>query len=68
MESTASTIAGVSFSARVPLSFVDKDVLATDSSSSRSTSFSSLKLSRNYRSRLLVRYRYRDIKDIKTIP
>lgn len=52
MESTASTTAGVSFSARVPLSFVDKDVLATESNSSRLTSFSSLKLSRNCRSRL----------------
>lgn len=60
MESTASTRAGVSFSARAPLSFVDKDVLATDSSSSRSTSFSSLKLSRNCRSRLLARYHSND--------
>lgn len=64
MESTASTIAGVSFSARVPFSFVDKDVLATDSSSSRSTSFSSLKLSRNCRSRLLARSCYNDMKPI----
>lgn len=49
MESTASTMAGVSFSARVALSFVDNDVRATESKSSRSTSFSSLKESRNYR-------------------
>lgn len=64
MESTASTIAGVSFSARVPFSFVDRDVLATDSNSSRSTSFSNLKLSRNCRRRLLDRYRYLAIKTI----
>lgn len=64
MESTASTIAGVSFSARAPLSFVDKDVLATDSSSSRSTSFSSLKLSRNCRRRLLARSCYKHINPI----
>lgn len=47
MARTASTIAGVSFSASVALSFVDKDVRATESRSSRSTSFSSLKESRN---------------------
>lgn len=48
MESTASTMAGVSFSASVALSFVDSDVRATESKSSRSTSFSSLNESRNY--------------------
>lgn len=40
-------MAGVSCSARVALSFVARDVLATDNRSSRSTSFSSLKESRN---------------------
>ncbi len=49
MESTASTMAGVSFSARVALSFVDNDVRATEIKSSRSTSFSSLNESKNYR-------------------
>ena len=47
MESTASTIAGVSFSAREVLSLVARDVRATESSNSRSTSFCSLKESRN---------------------
>jgi uncharacterized protein YoaH (UPF0181 family) len=47
MESTASTIAGVSFSASEALSLVARDVRATESSSSRSTSFCSLNESRN---------------------
>lgn len=48
MDKTASTIAGVSCSARAALSLVARDVLATDRRSSRSTSFSILKVSRNY--------------------
>ena len=47
MDSTASTIAGVSFSARDALSLVARDVRATESKSSRSTSFCSLKESKN---------------------
>ena len=54
MESTASTISGVSLSARVWLSFVDRDVRATFKRSSRSTAFSSLNVSRNYRSPMLA--------------
>lgn len=49
MARTASTISGVSFSARVWLSFVERDVRATHSRSSRSTSLDSLNSSRNYR-------------------
>jgi hypothetical protein len=48
MESTASTISGVSLSAREWLSFVERDVRATLRRSSRSTSFSSLNVSRNW--------------------
>lgn len=48
MDNTASTIAGVSCSARAGLSLVARDVLATDRSSSRSTSLSILNVSRNY--------------------
>jgi hypothetical protein len=48
MARTASTISGVSLFARVALSFVESDVRATESRSSRSTSFSSLNVSRNY--------------------
>lgn len=48
MASTASTMDGVSCSARELLSLVDKDVRATESRSSRSTSFWSLNSSRNY--------------------
>ena len=47
MDSTASTIAGVSRSARETFSLVASDVRATDSRSSRSTSFCSLNVSRN---------------------
>ena len=47
MASTASTIAGVSFSAKDVFNLVESDVRATERSSSRSTSFSSLKSSRN---------------------
>lgn len=39
MDKTASVIDGVSCSARVALSLVASDVLATDNKSSRSTSF-----------------------------
>ena len=49
MDKTALTMAGVSFSASVALSFVANDVRATESRSSRSTSFWSLNESRNYR-------------------
>lgn len=49
MARTASTMAGVSFSASVPSSFVDSEVRATESSNSRSTSFCSLNSSRNYK-------------------
>ena len=49
MDSTASTIAGVSLSASVPFSFVARDVRATESRSSRSTSFCNLNVSRNYK-------------------
>ena len=47
MDSTASTIAGVSRSARETFNLVARDVRATESRSSRSTSFCSLKVSRN---------------------
>lgn len=47
MERTASTIAGVSFSANVPFNLVASEVRATDSKSSRSTSLCSLNVSRN---------------------
>ena len=50
MASTASTISGVSCSASVVSSFVESDVRATERRSSRSTSFASLKSSRNYMS------------------
>lgn len=49
MDRTASTMSGVSFLARVAFSFVERDVRATDSRSSRSTSLGSLKVSRNYK-------------------
>lgn len=49
MARTASTISGVSFSASVWLSLVERDVRATHSRSSRSTSRSNLKVSKNYR-------------------
>jgi hypothetical protein len=48
MARTASTMSGVSFSARVWLSFVEREVRATHINSSRSTSLSSLNVSRNY--------------------
>ena len=47
MDSTASTIAGVRRSARETFNFVASDVRATESRSSRSTSFCSLNVSRN---------------------
>ena len=47
MDSTASTIAGVSRSAREMFNLVASDVRATESRSSRSTSFCSLNVSRN---------------------
>lgn len=52
MDNTASTIAGVSVSASVLFSLVAREVRATERRSSRSTSFSNLNLSRNYRNML----------------
>lgn len=54
MASTASTIAGVSFSARGASSLVDREVRATERRSSRSTSFSNLNSSRNYTNGLSI--------------
>ena len=47
MDSTASTIAGVRRSAREAFNLVASDVRATESRSSRSTSFCNLNVSRN---------------------
>ena len=47
MVKTASTMSGVRTSARLALSFVERDVRATDVRSSLSTSFCNLKSSRN---------------------
>ena len=47
MDSTASTMAGVSFSASVLFNLVASDVRATDISNSRSTSLCNLKVSKN---------------------
>lgn len=49
MARTASTIEGVNFSARAPFNFVEREVRATERSSSRSISLWILNLSRNYK-------------------